>query len=380
VVRHVSTLAGISLLIVALILSACTTSENDTEEPDGSGEETTTETTEESADESEATETEEPTTETSGTETDEEPTVEAAATNDADSDSEAAGERVIEHAIGETSIQGVPERIVALEWTYAEDLLALGIQPAGVADIEGYQAWVNIEEELSGDVTDVGTRQEPSLESIAQLEPDLIIGVQFRHEAIYDQLSDIAPTLIFNPYPEDESVSQFDEMEQTMMRIAEAVDRTDEGEAVLEDMYAAFDEIRTEIESADVETDFVLTQAFTSDSSPQMRVFIDSSMAVQILESLGMNNAWEGEFDIYGFNTVGIEALTTVDEASFFYVAQDDDNPFEEQWSDHPVWNDLTFVQDERVYPLGGDTWLFGGPLSAEVLANQVLEILTSDA
>lgn len=284
--------------------------------------------------------------------------------------------RTIEHSLGETELTGVPERIVALEYTYAEDLLALGVQPVGVADVEGYETWVDIDTELDDSVADVGTRQEPSLDSIAELEPDLIIGVQFRHEPIYDELSDIAPTLIFNPYPEDESFSQFDEMEQTMMRIAEAVDQESAGQDVLDQMHETFDDVRSDIEDADVNRQFVLAQAFTSDSSPQMRLFIDTSMAVEILESLGLENAWDGEFDIYGFNTVGIETLATVEDASFMYVAQDDDNPFEDAWADNPVWNGLEFVEEDRVYALGGDTWLFGGPLSAEVLAEQVRDIL----
>jgi hypothetical protein len=44
----------------------------------------------------------------------------------------------ITHALGQTTIPSTPQRIVALEWTYVENLLALGIQPIGVADIAGY--------------------------------------------------------------------------------------------------------------------------------------------------------------------------------------------------------------------------------------------------
>lgn len=290
----------------------------------------------------------------------------------------AGGPRSIEHAMGTTEIKGTPQRIVVLEWTYAEDLLALGVQPAGVADVEGYHTWLNIEPELSADVVDIGTRQEPSLEAITALEPDLIIGVQFRHEPIYDTLSSIAPTLIFNPYPEDQTITQFDEMQTTFMTIAEAVDRVDEGTAVLDEMQASFDEARAELEAADaLGNEFLLVQAFTVEDTPQMRVFIDSSMAAQILESIGLTNAWEGEFDIYGYNTIGVEALTEVDDASFLYVVQAEDDVFANQWADNPVWNGLGFVEEGRTYPLGGDTWLFGGPLSAELVADTVVAALT---
>ncbi|CAN5689192.1 hypothetical protein BH24CHL1_BH24CHL1_00610 [soil metagenome] len=289
-----------------------------------------------------------------------------------------SGPRSIEHALGTTEIDGTPQTIVVLEWTYAEDLLALGIQPDGVADVEGYRAYLNIQPELADDVVDVGTRQEPSLEAITALEPDLIIGVQFRREAIYDTLSSIAPTLLFNPYPEDQTITQFDEMETTFMTIADAVSRVDEGTAVLEEMQAAFDEASAELEAAGQgEQEFLLVQAFTAQESPQMRVFIDSSMAVQILQAIGLENAWEGEFDVYGFNTVGIEALTEVDDANFLYMVQAEDDVFANQWQDNPVWNGLAFVEEGRTYPLGGDTWPFGGPLSAALLANTVVAALT---
>ena len=43
-----------------------------------------------------------------------------------------------------TAITKTPTRIVALEWVYVENLLALGIQPIGVADIGGYKRFVDI--------------------------------------------------------------------------------------------------------------------------------------------------------------------------------------------------------------------------------------------
>jgi len=46
------------------------------------------------------------------------------------------------------------------------------------------------------------------------------------------------------------------------------------------------------------------------------------------------------------------------------------------QLSNHPVWRNLRFVKEGRTYPIGGDTWLFGGPLSAEVLLQRVIDAL----
>ncbi|MNW69967.1 hypothetical protein D3C74_491200 [compost metagenome] len=49
---------------------------------------------------------------------------------------------------------------------------------------------------------------------------------------------------------------------------------------------------------------------------------------------------------------------------------------FEKQLKDNAVWKGLKFVKEGRTYPLGGDMWLFGGPESAELLANKIVELL----
>jgi len=265
-------------------------------------------------------------------------------------------------------------RIVALEWVYVEDILALGLQPVGVADIQGYNAFVDIEPKLAATVVDVGTRQEPSLEAIAQLEPDLIIGTQLRHDAIYDALSAIAPTLLFNPYP-DNSLTQLDEMQQTFRAIAQRVERQELGETVLRQMQAAFKTARDRLQLAkSVNHGFILGQF--NDATPQIRLFTNNAMAVQVLNQIGLKNVWNGQFDRFGFNTVGIEVLPTIEQANFLYIAPDR-NTHLKQLQNHPVWQGLQFVQENRFYPIGADTWVFGGPKSVQVLVEKVATALT---
>ena len=115
--------------------------------------------------------------------------------------------------------------MVALEWLYAEDVLALGVQPVGIADIEGMKQWVNIPVEIGSDVTDVGTRQEPNLELIASLKPDLIIGLKSNLEAGFETYNSIAPTLVFDPYPAEGQGDQYEEMINTFNTIADVLDK-----------------------------------------------------------------------------------------------------------------------------------------------------------
>ncbi|WP_163536509.1 iron-siderophore ABC transporter substrate-binding protein [Gracilibacillus sp. YIM 98692] len=282
---------------------------------------------------------------------------------------------------GEQTFDEVPEKIVVLEWVYAENLLALGVQPVGMADIEGYHSWVNIEPELDESVEDVGTRQEPSLEAIHALDPDLIITAQSRHEDILDSLKDIAPTLVYNAYPEEGEGTQYEEMVSTFNEMAKLVQKQDEAEQVLSDIEETYETAKTEIEEAGIENKlFALSQAYSSDNSPVIRLFKDNAMATEIMTKMGLENAYESEgFQLYGFDQTNVEALQTAQEAHFFYIVQEDDNIFTEQLAGNPAWEELEFVKEDRTYQLPGDTWTFGGPLSAEVFANQIKEALVQE-
>ncbi|SFM21665.1 iron complex transport system substrate-binding protein [Gracilibacillus orientalis] len=302
-------------------------------------------------------------------------------TNTEDESAEENSSITVSDIYGEQTFEEVPERIVVLEWVYAEDLLALGVQPVGMADIEGYQSWVNIEPELGENVEDVGTRQEPNLEAIHALNPDVIITSNSRHEAILDSLKDIAPTLAYNSYPEEGEGTQYEEMEATFKEMGKLVQKEEQADEILADLDQTYQDTEAEIANAGIEnTDFVLSQAFSSENTPVIRLFKDNAMATEIMTNIGLDNAYQSEeFQLYGFDETSVESLQTAQDAHFFYIVQEDDNVFSDQLAGNPAWEELAFVKEDRTYRLPGDTWTFGGPLSAEVFANQIKEAILQE-
>ncbi|MHA6630049.1 iron-siderophore ABC transporter substrate-binding protein [Pseudonocardia sichuanensis] len=105
----------------------------------------------------------------------------------------------IEHAFGATTIEQPPQRIVALGFNEADFVLALGAQPVGVRDFigafdEDSRAWAR--EEMTGPPPEKVGGEEIDLEKIAELQPDLILGVySFMEQSDYDKLSQLAPTV-----------------------------------------------------------------------------------------------------------------------------------------------------------------------------------------
>jgi iron complex transport system substrate-binding protein len=107
----------------------------------------------------------------------------------------------VEHAMGSTTVEEEPQRIVALDSSYADATLLLEEELVGITTYRGYSTDLpdylgDAREEFADEVVSVGELEAPSLEKIAALEPDLIVSAKIRHEALYDQLSAIAPTIM----------------------------------------------------------------------------------------------------------------------------------------------------------------------------------------
>lgn len=296
-----------------------------------------------------------------------------AASNEASS----TGPITIKHNKGETVLDKPAQRVVVLEWIFTESVIALGVQPVGNADNVEYANWVTAEAALGADVQDVGLRWEPNLETIAALKPDLIISNTDNNDAIYNQLNGIAPTIEFDPYPNEGDA--YTGMENIFNTIAVALGKSAEAEKVWADLDQYYAEAKEKLAAAGkADLNYVITQAFTSQDAITVRLFTDTSTVSQTLDRIGLKNDWKSDkFEKYGFTISTIEALTKVTDSDFLYIVQDNDNVFGEPVKDNSVWNGLNFVKEKRTYELDGSTWTFGGPLSSKVLVERVVASLT---
>ncbi|HSA49584.1 MAG TPA: iron-siderophore ABC transporter substrate-binding protein [Yinghuangia sp.] len=104
--------------------------------------------------------------------------------------------RTITHDKGSTEIKAQPKRIVALDNSLLEAVVALDHPLVGgigsYRDQSGFPDYLG---DAVKDAKDVGPLASPNLEAIAALKPDLIISATVRHDDKYDQLSKIAPTV-----------------------------------------------------------------------------------------------------------------------------------------------------------------------------------------
>ncbi len=102
-----------------------------------------------------------------------------------------AQEKTITHAQGETTITGVPSKVLVSDWAAFDNLTALGIPVAGVpgSNAPGYLA-----DSVPADALKIGSLQEPDFEAIAASEADLYI-VASRSRTAYPTGAEILPTI-----------------------------------------------------------------------------------------------------------------------------------------------------------------------------------------
>lgn len=104
--------------------------------------------------------------------------------------------REVKHAMGVAEVPADPRRVVVLDTGELDDALALGVKPVGAVRVDVATDFLSYLDGQTEGIKEVGTISEPNLEKIAALDPDLILSSTVRHEALYKQLSQIAPTVL----------------------------------------------------------------------------------------------------------------------------------------------------------------------------------------
>lgn len=267
----------------------------------------------------------------------------------------AAGTRSIDHVLGTTEVPADPQRIVTLDTPHLDTALSLGLTPVGSVQSDVATGFPEYLGERTDGVEAVGTIEEPNLEAIAALEPDLILSSSVRHEAIYDQLSGIAPT-VFTDYTEG--------WRAMFTTTADALNRADEGAAAITEYDARADEVGAAV-GADGKTASVVR--FLPDET---RIYGPETFSGSVLTDVGFTLP-ELQYDEYSMAYVSAEQIDQADADVVFSTAYGDPGATT-KGSVTAVWDFLEAVPD-CAFEVDDDEWMLGiGLLGAEVVLGDV--------
>lgn len=279
------------------------------------------------------------------------------------------GKRTIKHAMGETVVEGTPQKVVTLFQGATDSALALGVKPAGAVEAWIEQPWYNyIREQMDG-VVNLGSENQPNLEKIAALKPDVIIASKTRHEEIYTQLSGIAPTVM---------TEEVHIWKDSLALTAEALNKQEEETAFLE---------RWENEVADFKAkmgDKLKLEAGIVDFRADHARIVYTGFSALVLDELGIARPTEQKGEDWGVKLVSKENIPQMDADILFdqTSATRDDGRLDlrKEWTEHPLWNNLRAVQNNRVYEVDTAVWNNGsGPLAAEEMLKDLKEFYDLD-
>ncbi|WP_413377508.1 ABC transporter substrate-binding protein [Alkalihalobacillus sp. 1P02AB] len=276
--------------------------------------------------------------------------------------------RVVTNALGETEIQGTPERIVTLYQGATDTAVAMGVIPVGAVESWLEQPVYNYLKDDLGDVQIVGQETQPNLEEIAKLNPDLIIASRVRHEEIFEQLSEIAPTVA------DESLNDFKETTELM---GKALNKEDLANELLSDWDNRVVDFQTKAEEHIEE--WPMHVAVLNFRADHARIYVEG-FAGSILTELG----FKGPKNLEDSNE---EILRLMDKESIpemnadvFYTFMEEDEAVKntyEEWTSHPLWQNLDAVQAEQTYIVDEIIWNMGGGIvAANLMLDDVYERL----
>lgn len=274
--------------------------------------------------------------------------------------------RDIQHVMGTTSVPDRPVRVVALTNEATEDLLALGVVPVGAVRSANADPWFDHVAKALVDTTLVGEELAPSLETIVALEPDLILGNKKRHEAIYGQLSAIAPTV----YVENVTGQWRD----NLAVYAEAVGKVDKGKAILDAYANRVSAIRTQLgERVNEKVGLVRFIA------GQNYAYNNDSFSGSILRDIGFARP-EAQDKPGLAEPITLERIPELDGdrlLHFSYETGDGGASKEaETWMASPLWQNLDVVKAGHVHGVSDTVWATAGGILAAHLALDDIETI----
>lgn len=261
-------------------------------------------------------------------------------------------------------------RIVSMDLSFTEMLLALGARPTAIANVPLYQRLVSVPA-APADAVDLGPLTEPNLELLQYLQPDLFLAASWQASAL-QPLERIAPVHWLPTFARGQGALAF--TRDLLARIAGLAGREQQAAALQRQADAALAEAAERLRAHAGRPVYLLRFA---EDGRRTAIFGDASMVGDVLVRAGLRNAFTGRANIWGTASIGIERLVEVPEALIVHFERGAETVRAmRRLAESPIWNALPAVRAGRV--LGMPViYPNGGTVSATRFARQLAEALS---
>ena len=303
----------------------------------------------------------------------------------------------IKHDLGETKVCNSPQKIVAIGPNMLELLLALDIQPVGYADYFSLpaekfarptQQIPFLGEKITSNPVNVGNADDPNLETIARLQPDLILGGMASNKDEYDLLSQIAPTLLF-AYAVD------DKWQDQIRTIAQAVGMTETAEEVINEHSQRITQTKQVLQPIVAQYPrFLLIGSEQLEQGVQIDPYNHDSFCSGLLEDVGFEMIFPpnrqkqegvgGNVSLEVLSQLKADSIMVQGYNSRFNNVEEDlfkhqTAKIKQQWSNNAIAQSLPASQGDRVYFTSAYLCrALPGAIGTKIFLNQIQEQLVN--
>ena len=293
--------------------------------------------------------------------------------------------RVIEDVDHEpVTVPADPQRVVTLSEPTLDGSLALGVTPVGSVNGRGQSTMPNYLLDLADGIPTVGSVAQFNFEAIANLKPDLILtyasgGNNPESVAILEQ---IAPVYFVGYAGAD--------WKTTFANVANALNKVDEGTAILDEFDAYADGVKTKLYDAGFEDKTFSIVRWQGSNASLILKELPPGMALEAIglrrppaqdkegrghsEPISLENLVDADADYMFFGTLGGSSVNNP-EAGGTADITGAEKAYEEAQA-VPGFRDLTAYKDGHVILVDGSLWTStGGP----ILMRRIIEFVEKE-
>ncbi|AXA44472.1 iron-siderophore ABC transporter substrate-binding protein [Rhizobium leguminosarum] len=269
--------------------------------------------------------------------------------------------------------QSIGPRIVSLDYGLASTLLSLGLPPVGISDLADWDRWV-VEPPMPKSVVDIGSSFEVNFEILVTLKPDIILTTPYLDELL-PKLQSVAKVVrleVFTPG----IGSILPAAIAATRKLAGELGRENEAEQFLARADAFFERCGSRLAGKNLPP--VALVNFMD--ARHVRIYSSPGLFHNVLERIGVRNAWARESNYWGFETIGIEDLSKITDPDARLIAFDPVPPdVLPKLAQSPLWYRLAFARPGHLSILP-PALMFGMVNEAMRFAGLLTDLLEKEA
>ncbi|MQA82940.1 MAG: ABC transporter substrate-binding protein [Streptosporangiales bacterium] len=252
----------------------------------------------------------------------------------------------VTHHKGETELDHKPKRIVALDNSLVEAVVALDRPLVGgissYRDLKGFPPYLG---DAVADTEEVGPLESPDLEAITALEPDLIVSASVRHDALYDELSAIAPTIFVE--------TTGPTWKDNIRLLAKALGEEEKATQVLGDYEKRAAALGKAINKRAGNPTVSLVRFLDGPT----RLYAKASFSGIILKDMGIARPKDQDVEEFAVE-IGEEQIRKADGDHIFVTSFSGGTQAKERFLRNPLWKRLDGVQAGNVHEVRDEIWM----------------------